>query len=425
MGTTARLWRQSLQPTTSVMNQWYYKSSGYIIGPLKSEALICALESRDAAEVLVRQGEQGDWQPAIELAPRLAADAATARVADTDDDDPEINEPLETPQKLSVSVAVAVGVVVPVILTLADHGLFTVGEWLRWEVSAVVVVFAAFVVQIAVFSFLVGRLLHPRWLRVLVFLWGLTLVNLIVFRVAAEQSMHPWRNPATVLAISLVSGQVGLLIVWSVLGKSYWPIRIAALLLGLVVAQSVCQSFGHAGRNSGNLLTAQILATLAIAGLMYWARFRLDRPRRTSRADDHEIDDRLGTFSLMQLFRWMTGLAVAAALFRLFDLSGLASPRWFGIIGTGCGLAIVSVVAFWGALGREGLPVRAGVVLTVPAVFGLTLDFFWPNAVGGFATGGLVWLPWMFLAAGFLAGALMVLRGDGICLVRLPRKALS
>lgn len=214
---------------------------------------------------------------------------------------------------------VLVGLVVPVALALLDRWLLA-REYLvlgrRNEASAQAM--AAFVFQVGLFGVLCARLIHPAWLRWLLFGWCLLLTDL-----SAASSLSPE------LSQGLFTAQIGLVTVWAVLGTSSWKIRASVVLLLILPMLA---------------LVAQTASLCLICFVIRSQKYRLavvDESRDASKSRNGE--SKQIQFGIKDVLLWTTALAPLLAVSRL--------GAW-RIVAEGALNAIVLIVALWASLGQ-------------------------------------------------------------------------
>ena len=296
-----------------------------------------------------------------------------------------------------------------------------------------------FVVQIALLGWLCGRLLFSTWWRWGLYLWGWILVDLQL--ATATTYMDGWRAEGS-LPASLLAAQVGLAIVWAILGDTHWAIRLpTCVVLGTLLTLPMDLGYGIASDS----FPTQLFALAMLCLLFRWRGFRVQRVEIDGAAPAAEVatpgagarpptGGRL-QFNIRHVLIWTTSLALVLGVLRFLDL--LSLEAWIPYFGRsviasltgGLLLACVFVVSLWAALGSGPLWLRLSILLfaLVSGGFTLGLIHFYSNLSPNVSyaqrwswaeDGGYV--TWVFLAGSLLAASLVILRVVGYRLVRLP-----
>jgi hypothetical protein len=310
--------------------------------------------------------------------------------------------------KFSLIRVVAIGLLLPILLAFVDNWLLT-RELFTGRERASEQAMAAFVFQVGLFGVLCGRLLHPAWLRWVLFAWCLLFTDL-----TAASSLSPQ------IAQSLFTAQIGLVTVWVVLGTSSWKIRAPFALL------MILPMLGLIAQTAALCLICLVLRSqhyqLALAN-------KLPDSGRLPGGESNQIQ-----FGIKDVLLWMTALAPLLAVSRL--------GAW-QLLGEGVLHAIVLVIALWTAIGRGSFWLRwpllalvSGIAGTLQADFDLYITKRWqwfpPSPVPFFSGTHLDYLFWrwdaftpFFLASGMMAATLLIYRVLGYRLCRqvfLPRR---
>jgi hypothetical protein len=353
---------------------------------------------------------------------------------------------------------VLVGAVVPAAFVAADLWLV---QRLNGEREASQAV-AAFVVQIGVLGALCARLQGPAWLRWVIYGWGFALIDAIELAyIGVEHS----GNSAVLLLIALLAAQLGLVIVWGVLGwapaRVRWPV---AVVLGALVSTPVIGQEFHCNDDLGLLLLAQATALVVICGVLRLQGFRIALVARSVREGDRPAatpkDLARSQFGIRDVLIWTTSLAIVLAVARLLQLlspariAALFSREWIVLPAAGLLVAIALVVALWAALGAGPAWMRWLLLLVVSLAGGVALavtNWF----VNGGRFGRHYWYPpgqswpirekwnwsipffvqvfdneweliaWVLLAGGMLFACLLIFRqlGYRLCRTAVQRPA--
>lgn len=313
--------------------------------------------------------------------------------------------------KSDLRLILLVGLVLPIAVTLIDGWLLE-REYHPGRDAASVQALAFFVFQVGLFGVLCARLIQPPWLLWLLFAWCLLLSDL---------------NAITSLSIelgtSLLTGQIGLLTIWTILGTTSWKTRLAAALvlmpvMWLVVVQSV----------------ALFLTCLVLRGRGYrLARIDVtsDSPNSGSLTDSAS---NLIQFNIRDVLIWTTALTPLLALSRLTVFEApMGRELTRGVLH-----ASVLILALWTALGRGSVWLRwplSAILTLIAGLIWLDLEMY----VHQFAGWSWVKWPWFSeehldywlwswdagvefaLSGGMLAATLLIYRVLGYRLCRAQR----
>src|SRR6478752_5299441 len=121
--------------------------------------------------------------------------------------------------KFDLRLTWLVGLVIPIAVALIDRWLLE-REYHPGRDIASIQALAFFVFQVGLFGVLCARLIHPPWLLWLLFAWCLLLSDLNAITSLSSE-----------ISTSLLTGQIGLLTIWTILGATSWKTRLAAALV--------------------------------------------------------------------------------------------------------------------------------------------------------------------------------------------------
>lgn len=330
----------------------------------------------------------------------------------------------------------------------------------RWVGLPVWVTFCVFVLQTFVLSWYVGKRLSESksmvaaW--VFFFFWSLVCINLILCMVVLSSN---WTMAMQLsLTFAFFAAQIGLVIVWGVLGSYDWRKRIPLFCLGLVLASYPFWLIDF--RISGTRGWSTVLICYAGAVFVTCCVLRLWSFKITSLKFGKESDpggEPKGQFTIIQLFVWTTIVAVCFGAGRFVPWQYLWESLWikriqFAML-AGMLMTVVTVSTCWAALGQrkssedsKGI-FRVGAilfrillmtVLFVLVAFGLQLS----EAVNGSSAwarsfvGGWqlslnsvddtriifgIWTAWTTLNGLFLFGMLQIFAAAGCRLAKKPK----
>lgn len=321
----------------------------------------------------------------------------------------------------------------------------------RWQPDwTMTLTMSLLVVQIGVMGVLCGRWIELRSMRWILYLWCWLLIDFqaIVAWVYTDQTS--WWGSSFQPA-SLFTAQLGLLLIWSVLGAARWTVRLP---IAVVVGCALLLFLGRV-RYEYQSAAGLIVMQLAMLGTICWILqrkgFRVVVLGRDSEAFRRlgAGDLRVGQFGVRDVLIWMTALGLACGLVRWFGVpwnEWLQSNArsWVPLITGGVALSVTLVLALWAALGPdESRGRRYRVLLFIPLLAigaGLVEWLFWylhyqpwtapwygretwQNCFywsfwSPFKNSSQFTMTWLCLAGGMLFAALLFPRELGYRLVR-------
>jgi hypothetical protein len=208
---------------------------------------------------------------------------------------------------------VVIGAVLPAIFTILNA---------RLQAERSVLPFmAALVLEVGMLGILCGKLVRPLWLACVIYGWSWLVMDIPVLALAL-QDQWPWvLISGDTLPAALLSGQLGLVIVWLVLGQARWSTRWPAALV--LATAAFVPLIWHRIRPTEFLIMLGLQTTLfaCACGAIRLFGFRLVR------GASNEIDQVIGERRPVRLVResqflvrdilfWMTALALALAAAR-------------------------------------------------------------------------------------------------------------
>jgi len=262
------------------------------------------------------------------------------------------------------------GVLLPTVAVVLDQCLLTMCQSAGPNRDVMIAfTFAVFVFQIGILSGLVGTRVkaRPYWWGV--FAWSILLVNLQVFSLALTHDSLS--NPVKAFGFAFGSAQIGTIVCWGLLGKMKWTTRIPIATSIFALGWLFCLSLNGSG-NWMSLLFLQCVATVLVCLVLRFMRFALDDHDASLFRNDGRESRRL-QFSIRHLFYWTTGVAILTGAGRIIGWQGLAEfGNWSSLTVYAPAFTMVTVIAFWAALGSETWLVRLPVLLiALPCVGGL------------------------------------------------------
>jgi hypothetical protein len=321
-------------------------------------------------------------------------------------------------------------VILPALAVISDEVMLSFAFQQRWSVPTTLAVFGLFVGQTGMLTYVAGKWL-PNWgWRLVVLCWSMLLINLLL-----GHAVSVGKDINEVLSLAFSSGQIGALVVWTILGSTTWRRRLAFFSLAFVPVFL----FGRAGQvliwgwHSDPwriIVFVQAVGTCVLAAALQVGGHRIEpAERRESPGKPGPIQ-----FSIRHLLIATTGVAIIVPIVQemLRASSQLLGWRqWLHALSDGVVLAVVSLAAMWAALGvgRWWIKIMTFAILALAA--GASLCWLektvlypvpWsPTWKESLTYAGWWWVAWTSLAGSFLAGMLLVLRATGYRLVRRQR----
>ncbi len=313
-----------------------------------------------------------------------------------------------------------------------------------WQVG---VYFLLFVLQVGIVGFIAGRFI-PGILSWIVFSWSLFLIDLLTFCMAVSHA-HGSIALGPMLGSALVSGQVGAIVVWGILGEQRWAIRvpIAAMLAWtlLLLWRRILDGLLNS-TDWYSLLCLQSVLLCALTVVLRGRGCRLMKQAPSGQEDLEANRRKPWQFDLREAFIQTTAIAIAMGVFRVTVSMQRNYSRQFSIqayiaeIGLAALLATAMLVALWTVFGERKWWVRLSVLVVVLTSIGVLiawccekiyelivaqkLYYLW-DSMSWFIRLKAWWLPWICLATGFLVATLWIFREKGYRLVQTNRKTTS
>ncbi len=332
------------------------------------------------------------------------------------------------------------GVVLPAAVAVATYLAMRPLSAGLSSVLQTTLVFAFFILEVGLVGAIVGNYLPQPLFRWLIYGWVMLLIDLLVCGHAMMSSDGFIQQ--ILPAAALVSAQIGLAMIWGILGTSRWYWR-APLAVGLGAGMLwfwISCVTGWSGRLMTPVLVVQaIVLFLITAGL--WVRgYRLEIP--LPEEGNGPGSSRL-QFGIRDVLVWTTVMAILLGLMRGADMLEWKSvsdhPSVFLMCSVAFLSAMVVVFAVWASLGKGHPLLRYGLLMVMLLVLGAGMgaacvyadDWLKRPARGGLLSYGGYdydlhrwlevgwwWIAWMFLSGGLLAASLIVFRAVGYRLVR-------
>lgn len=349
---------------------------------------------------------------------------------------------------LPIKRLLLVGVLIPAVFSALDHWLLNRLHYHPSDIPTITSVMAAYVVQVGLLGWLCGTLLENPWWRWGLYIWCWVLIDLQLL--SASVAAIGWRGQ-DMLPGSLFAAQVGLAIVWAVLGTQHWAIRLpACAVLGALLSSPI--SVGY--NNVFDLLVVQMISLAGLCLLLRWRRFKLQQVTPTpgpaaAGTPASAADARSMQFSIRHVLIWTSSLAVVLGILRAADLltwntlRSFAGAEFIFLASAGLLIACVFVVAVWAAVGSGPAWLRIPVLLLSLFFFGMSVAFLsWNTERIRYYPGSdftALWTPWgwqtfrdhwwralwVALAGSLLFASLLIHRAIGLRLIRTVRPHIS
>ena len=285
----------------------------------------------------------------------------------------------------------------------------------------------------AVLSWCAGRYLSPAWLRWMVFGWCLILLDCLT---VATCMSGPLTDD---FAFILVSAQISLIMLWSILAEIDWqwrlPVSAAAIAIVVLFARIFISKWTM--QSWGLLLVLSAVIALLVCGGLRWLGFVL-RNEKSEPRDVHFNAIQSNQFGIKHMLIWAAALAPVLLVARGIDvliLAGLNAPNIFHATLLSLSFATVNLVPIWTVLGSGLWFPRIAALFVIPIALSIGLRSYTtfvrspiaqplPRAplVYLFTNMEEVWAIWLCSNAILLAALLLFLRADGYRLVRSPTK---
>jgi hypothetical protein len=339
----------------------------------------------------------------------------------------------------------AVGVVLPVLLALANQAVLQPGILRHLQGPTVAALFCFYALQIGLVSWAAATV-RPWPLRWAVFAWIMLLVDLQL----AILTQSTYSEPTRCLASGVIAAQLSLFVVWGVLARGAILWRLPSVLVLLAVAWNFYQALVRVGRGPvyyfgwSDLVLMQTVLLMLLCGSLRLFGFSLDVTPDADLAEPQAggVKARV-QFGIRDVLIGTTSLAVVLALAKAADLLTLKFVRFLYdhgfllVLTIASATAAVQLVALWAALGRGGVIARLVTLVAVSLAVGMPIGWYCDSAfrrtiawngpwwLYQWYQTGYWWIGWMFLTASLLAAALVIYRRLGYRLVRFARQGSS
>ena len=285
-------------------------------------------------------------------------------------------------------------------------------------------------------------------LRWFIFVWTIALLDVQAFTL-----LHTLGDRGFILVVALFAAQIGLLVLWSILGPPPWAGRVSTALVAATMILAFLSVLNYwAGYWTRIVWPAIILAhgtiVVAVCSLLRWRGFHLAKPQPVNQPAQPTEPESSLRFSLRDMLLWATTLApllLVAKGLDVFLFRHLTLADVFPLVLLAVALALTSLLAIWVTLGAGNLAVRIGVALAGGLLMGFALQVQAHSmyeqasllAAGGWWGRGLsqtqrmfidlqhIWVYLIQMELWLLAAMLIFIRASGYQIVRSLRGKLE
>lgn len=276
---------------------------------------------------------------------------------------------LERPQ-LSARKLILVIVVLPSIIVLIDHWAMDQGSY----VFVMSFFYPFVVIQVAILGWCVGRYVELSLLRWVVFCWTIALVDL-----QAYTAMHSYGDTGMVLGFALFASQVGMLVLWLILGPPPWTSRLSAAVVALAVILAFLSTIDRwSTRSWPTIMLLHCAIVVVVCLFLSRCGFRLKKTQLNSQLSHSNKAEQTFQFSVQDLLLWTTLLAPLVLIAKGLDVvlfSHLTMGDIYPLVFLAIFLALTSILSIWVSLGTGSTVIRILVVLAGSLLMGLALHY--------------------------------------------------
>ena len=346
--------------------------------------------------------------------------------------------------RLNLRHLLAVGVVLPACLAGVNHLLLTSGLPFGSSPTSLCLLMGLYVLQIGFIGWAVATYIQPWPLRWFIYGWIMVLVD-----IQLSAMMSNGGEGITCLATAMLAGQLGMIIVWGILGTGHWVWRVPAWLVVLnqfwaffnLLVLLKGQSANSFTGNWDGLVTTQAVLLSILCGILRLRGYSLLKLESGSETEGGERSKAPLQFGIRDVLIWTTSLAVLLGIGKAGDLltwsyfKQIYSPGTLLLLTIGICTAVVLLVALWSALGRGRAWLRYMVLAVISLGMGTGIGWFctevvkrslpsasWTYSYWHWYSTGYWWIGWMFLTGALLAASLIIYRTLGYRLVRSVKR---
>lgn len=341
----------------------------------------------------------------------------------------------------------AVGVALPALLATVNQFLLTSSNLSDLGAPWLCVLMGFYVLQIGFIGWAVGTYIEPWPLRWFIYGWIMVLVDLQLAAMTSTGGQNS--QGVNCLATAIVAGQLGVIIVWGILGSGHIVWRIPALLVVLnqswvffnLLVGLTKHRPGDFTPGWEGLLTTQAVLLAILCGVLRLRGYSLVKVAAESEAASAGGKTKGPLqFGIRDVLVWTTSLAVLLAIAKAGDLltmnfvKHVYDPGFLLLFTIGTCTAVVLIVALWSALGQGSAPWRYLVLSALSLSLGAAIAWYciamakstgpmaWRYSYWHLYSNGYWWIGWMFLTGVLLAASLIIYRTLGYRLVRSARR---
>jgi hypothetical protein len=339
----------------------------------------------------------------------------------------------------------AFGMALPAVLAIANHLLLTSSNPSNLAAPFLCALMAFYVLQVAIIGWSVGTYIQPWGLRWFIYGWIMILVDLQLAAMVSKGG-----EGVNCLATAILAGQLGMILVWGILGSGHIVWRIPALLVLLMQYWAFFSLLLRINREPPGryvigwegLLTTQAVLLSILGGILRLRGYSLVKLAPSDESFRINEDAKKPIqFGIRDVFVWTTSLAILLAIAKAGDLLSLRflkqfyDPGLLLLLVIGICTAIILIVALWSALGQGRMIVRFSVLAFLSLGIGIGIGWYcsrlarrtaataWNYSYFDWYWNGYWWIGWMFLTGALLAASLIIYRALGYRLVRGARQS--
>ena len=338
-----------------------------------------------------------------------------------------------------------VGVALPALLAAGNHWLLTSSNLSNLSAPLLCLLMGFYVLQIGFIGWVVAAYIQPWPLRWFIYGWIMILVDLQLAYMTSTGGQSS--QGVNCLGTAILAGQLGVIIVWGILGSGHMVWRLPALLVLLMTYWNFYSLLRRLndGPPGGyfvswnDLLVTQGILLSVLGGILRLRGYALVQGAAERESVSSENQPKVPLqFGIRDVLLWTTSLAVLLAIAKASDLLTLKFAKQFYDPGLlllftiGICTALILIVALWSALGRGSVWMRLLLLSLLSLGMGGGIGWYCrvmarnPTAMNSrhyaYWYNGYWWIGWMFLTGLLLAASLIIYRTLGYRLARRARQ---
>jgi hypothetical protein len=284
------------------------------------------------------------------------------------------------------------------------------------------------VFSVAVLSWSAGRFVRPAWLCWVVFVWSLVLLDMLTIAVCLAGPVD--RS----IGYVLVSAQIGLVVLWAILGSGHWQLRLPAAIAAIPVVNLLAANLGGTRPLDWDsvLFVSTGVMTALCGGLRYLGFAILQEDSATTSPTNRGKRPAV-QFGVKHMLIWLTVTGPLLLVLRSINLGGETN---FSIALIAVSVATLNLISIWAVLGGGPALLRIACLVAVPLGIAWGLNAYSAHLKTVFTSSPRTqvsqtiyamihmhgrWTSWFWLAAALLDALLMFLRARGYRLLRTRR----